>query len=56
MIGLGAIGRRFARMAAAMDMRVIGYDPFAQELPEYVERVELQALFAQADASRCTAR
>ena len=49
-IGLGAIGRRFARMAAAMDMRVIGYDPFAQEVPEFVERVELPALFAQADA------
>lgn len=49
-IGLGAIGRRFARMANAMDMRVIGYDPFAQNLPEYVERVELAELFAQADA------
>jgi D-3-phosphoglycerate dehydrogenase / 2-oxoglutarate reductase len=49
-IGLGAIGRRFARMAAAMDMRVIGYDPFAQDLPDSIERVELPSLFAQADA------
>jgi D-3-phosphoglycerate dehydrogenase len=49
-IGLGAIGRRFARMAAAMDMRVIGYDPFAQDLPEFIERVDLATLWAQADA------
>jgi D-3-phosphoglycerate dehydrogenase / 2-oxoglutarate reductase len=49
-IGLGAIGRRFARMAAAMDMRVMGFDPFAQEVPEFVERVALPELFAQADA------
>ncbi len=49
-VGLGAIGRRFARMAAAMDMRVIGYDPFAQELPEFIERVELDTLWREADA------
>jgi D-3-phosphoglycerate dehydrogenase / 2-oxoglutarate reductase len=49
-IGLGAIGRRFARMAAAMDMRVIGFDPYAQDLPDSIERVDLASLFAQADA------
>src|SRR6188768_2689361 len=49
-IGLGAIGRRFARMATAMDMRVVGYDPYAQDLPDSIERVELPSLFAQADA------
>jgi len=49
-VGLGAIGRRFARMAAAMDMRVIGYDPFAQDLPEFIERVELDTLWREADA------
>lgn len=49
-VGLGAIGRRFARMAAAMDMRVIGYDPFAQDLPDYVEKVDLETLLRQSDA------
>lgn len=49
-VGLGAIGRRFARMAAAMDMRVIGFDPFAQDLPEYVQPVDLSTLWREADA------
>jgi D-3-phosphoglycerate dehydrogenase len=49
-VGLGAIGRRFARMAAAMDMRVIGYDPFAQEIPPSVEQVDLHTLLRQSDA------
>ena len=35
---------------AGRTVGVIGYDPFAQEVPEFVERVELPALFAQADA------
>ena len=49
-VGLGAIGRRFARMAAAMDMRVIGFDPFAKDLPDYVQQVDLATLWREADA------
>jgi D-3-phosphoglycerate dehydrogenase len=49
-VGLGAIGRRFARMAAAMDMRVIGYDPFARDVPEFIEQVDLETLLRQSDA------
>jgi D-3-phosphoglycerate dehydrogenase len=49
LVGLGAIGLRFARMAAAMDMRVIGYDPFARDLPDYVESVDLETLWREAD-------
>jgi D-3-phosphoglycerate dehydrogenase len=49
-VGLGNIGRRFARMAAAMDMRVIGYDPFAQELPEFITSVDLETLWRESDA------
>ena len=49
-VGLGAIGRRFARMAAAMDMRVIGFDPFAKDLPEYVQPVDLPTLWRESDA------
>jgi D-3-phosphoglycerate dehydrogenase len=50
LIGLGAIGLRFARMADAMGMRVLGYDPYAQALPAYVQRVELETIWREGDA------
>ena len=31
LVGLGAIGLRFARMADAMGMHVLGFDPYARE-------------------------
>jgi D-3-phosphoglycerate dehydrogenase len=37
LVGLGAIGLRFAKMADALGMRVIGFDPFAKNLPDYVQ-------------------
>lgn len=49
-IGLGAIGVRFARMADAMGMRVLGFDPYAKDLPPYVQRVELDTIWREADA------
>ncbi|MEJ5989311.1 NAD(P)-dependent oxidoreductase [Ramlibacter sp. PS3R-8] len=48
-VGLGAIGRRFARIAAAMEMRVIGFDPFAKDLPDHVRPVDLATLWSEAD-------
>jgi D-3-phosphoglycerate dehydrogenase len=50
LVGLGAIGARFARMARAMDMRVIGFDPYAKNVPEGVELVDLKTLWQSADA------
>jgi D-3-phosphoglycerate dehydrogenase len=50
LVGLGAIGLRFARMADAMGMRVIGFDPYAKELPAFVTRVELDAIWRESDA------
>jgi D-3-phosphoglycerate dehydrogenase len=50
LVGLGAIGQRFARMCDAMDMKVIGYDPFAKELPGYIRRVELDEIWRESDA------
>jgi D-3-phosphoglycerate dehydrogenase / 2-oxoglutarate reductase len=50
LIGLGAIGLRFARMADAMGMRVLGHDPFARELPAYIERADLNAIWRESDA------
>ena len=49
LVGLGAIGQRFARMADAMDMRVIGFDPFAKNLPGYIKPVDLPTLWREAD-------
>jgi D-3-phosphoglycerate dehydrogenase / 2-oxoglutarate reductase len=49
LVGLGAIGQRFARMADAMGMRVIGFDPFAKNLPDFITPVGLDALWREAD-------
>jgi D-3-phosphoglycerate dehydrogenase / 2-oxoglutarate reductase len=49
-IGLGAIGLRFARMADAMGMRVLGFDPFAKGLPPYVQAVDLPTIWRESDA------
>ncbi|ANN69635.1 3-phosphoglycerate dehydrogenase [Bordetella bronchialis] len=50
LVGLGAIGRRVARMAASMDMRVIGFDPYARDLPEAIQAVDLDAIWRESDA------
>jgi D-3-phosphoglycerate dehydrogenase len=50
LVGLGAIGLRFAKMADAMGLRVIGFDPFAKNLPAYVTAVDLDTLWRDADA------
>jgi D-3-phosphoglycerate dehydrogenase / 2-oxoglutarate reductase len=50
LVGLGAIGLRFARMCDAMDMKVIGFDPYAKDLPSYVRRVDLETIWQEADA------
>uniref|UniRef100_UPI000D3BC0C4 NAD(P)-dependent oxidoreductase n=1 Tax=unclassified Variovorax TaxID=663243 RepID=UPI000D3BC0C4 len=50
LVGLGAIGLRFARMADALGMRVIGFDPYARNLPGHVQAVDLDTLWAESDA------
>lgn len=49
-VGLGAIGRRFAKMADALGMRVIGFDPFATDLPLFIQSVDLPTVWREADA------
>jgi D-3-phosphoglycerate dehydrogenase len=49
-IGLGAIGLRFARVADAMGMRVLGYDPYAKDVPGYIERADLDTIWRESDA------
>jgi D-3-phosphoglycerate dehydrogenase len=50
LIGLGAIGQRFARIADAMGMRVLGHDPYAKEVPAHVERADLETIWRESDA------
>jgi D-3-phosphoglycerate dehydrogenase len=50
LVGLGAIGLRFAKMADALGMRVIGFDPFAKNLPDHVQSVPLETIWREADA------
>ena len=50
LVGLGAIGQRFAKMCDAMGMRVIGFDPFAKNLPAYIKVVDLETLWRDSDA------
>lgn len=50
LIGLGAIGLRFARMADALGMRVNGFDPYAGNLPPHVTAVDLPAIWRESDA------
>lgn len=50
LIGLGAIGLKFAKMCDAIGMRIIGFDPFAKNLPTYIQQVNLQDIWHQSDA------
>lgn len=49
LVGLGAIGLRTAKMAAALDMRIIGFDPYAKALPDYIQSVDLETLWRESD-------
>ena len=49
LVGLGAIGQRFARMCDAMEMKVIGFDPYANAVPSYIRKVELDAIWSESD-------
>lgn len=51
-VGLGRIGRNFARKMDALGFRVLGYDPFYKESPEtkeYIEEASFEDLIARAD-------
>lgn len=50
LVGLGAIGQRFARMCDAMGMQVLGCDPFAKQLPSHIQTVDLDTIWRESDA------
>jgi D-3-phosphoglycerate dehydrogenase len=49
LIGLGAIGQRFAKMADAVGMRVIGFDPYAKDVPGCLQLADLETIWREAD-------
>jgi D-3-phosphoglycerate dehydrogenase len=49
LIGIGNIGKETARRAIAMDMTVVAYDPYVNEVPDGIKLVSLDELLAQAD-------
>lgn len=49
LVGLGAIGRRMAAMAHGLGMRVIGFDPYAANLPDYLASVPLDTIWRESD-------
>lgn len=50
-IGVGRIGRAFARMVNSMGCKVIGYDAFLKQkdVPDYITMVSEEEVFKQAD-------
>ena len=50
LVGLGVIGLRFAKMCDAMGMKILGVDPFAKNLPNYIRPVDFDTLWRESDA------
>jgi D-3-phosphoglycerate dehydrogenase len=48
-IGLGAIGLRFAKTADVLGLRVLGFDPYAKDLPAFVQPCDLDTIWRDAD-------
>ncbi len=48
-IGYGNIGHAIARLANALDMKVIAYDPYVTSSPNGIKMVTLDELLAEAD-------
>jgi glycerate dehydrogenase len=49
-VGLGRIGREVARIAAAFGMKILAFGPTLKDVPDFVQKVELEALFRKSDA------
>ncbi len=54
-IGFGRLGRRLAEVLGALEMRVLVFDPYVEEWPEVVDRVDLDELAMTSDFLICMA-
>lgn len=54
-IGYGAIAKHTAFVAQALGMRVLAYDPYVQQVPEFVALVTLETLLSESDYVVCLA-
>ncbi|WP_196602925.1 2-hydroxyacid dehydrogenase [Pectinatus frisingensis] len=48
-IGLGQIGRKVAKRLHGFDMKILGYDPFADNIPAYIKITDLKNLVQESD-------
>lgn len=49
LVGCGRIGTWMSRYADGFGMNIVGFDPYAESMPEHVEPVSLEHLFATSD-------
>lgn len=48
-IGFGQIGRKIAQRLYGFEMKILVYDPYAKEVPDYVTLVSFEELLKQSD-------
>ncbi|HHU48490.1 MAG TPA: 2-hydroxyacid dehydrogenase [Clostridiales bacterium] len=48
-VGLGEIGLKVAKRLTGFDMKIIGYDPYAKKVPDYISLVPLEELMRESD-------
>jgi D-3-phosphoglycerate dehydrogenase len=48
-IGLGEIGLKVAKRLTGFDMKLLGYDPYAKDVPHDIKLVSLEELMRQSD-------
>lgn len=48
-IGLGAIGQKFAKMCNGLEMQILGFDPYTSSFAEYIQRATLDDIWEKAD-------
>ena len=49
LVGLGNVGRDLVRLAAPFGLRLLASDPYARDVPEGVELVQLESLLGESD-------
>ena len=49
LIGLGKIGQKVAARMNAFEMKVVAYDPYVSEAPDYIELLSMDEVFRRAD-------